>query len=233
MQPTYLPWLGYFELIDAVDVFVLLDNVKLEKSSWHVRNRIRSVNGETVLTVPVTISGSHNNMMLNTTPINRNRPWQRKHLKSIQQNYCKSNQFGSLFPELETIISNPPKYLAEFNTKIIKLICNKMSLNTRIVMSSDLNGISGKKDQRLLSICQSLGVKQYYSPKGSAIYLNQTEYGGVLSNSGIDVVFQDFNIPEYPQQFAPFMPNMSVIDTIFNCGVEKTKELMVRGRSKS
>lgn len=232
MQPTYLPWLGYFELIDAVDVFVLLDNVKLEKSSWHVRNKIRSANGETVLTVPVTVSGSHTDMMINTTPINRNRPWQKKHLKSIEQNYSKSSQFDSLFPELETIISNPPKYLSELNTKIIKLICSKMFLNTRIIMSSDLDGVSGIKDQRLLSICQNLGANLYYSPKGAAAYLNQTKHGGCLSNAGIDVIFQDFTVIEYPQQFTPFMPNMSVIDAIFNCGFEKTRELMLSGRSK-
>lgn len=233
MQPTYLPWLGYFDLIDTVDIFVLLDNVKLEKSSWHVRNRIRSSAGETVLTVPVSLTKSRLDTMINETAVNMVLPWAKKHLKSIEQNYCKTVFFDDFFPKIEKTLSLPIHHLSELNAALISTICNYIEITTPITLTSEMAGITGTKSHRLVSICQHLMCDDYYSPKGSAAYLDEEKHGGALTDAGINVTYQDFIPVEYAQQFNPFIPYLSAIDTIFNVGPDQTRELIKLGNKTS
>jgi len=230
MQPTYLPWLGYFELIDSTDVFVLLDNVKLEKSSWHVRNNIRSANGKTTLTVPVSLTNGRLHTLINEAQINTNLQWKQKHLRSIEQNYCKTKYFDAFFPMLEDQINRAHQNLASLNAAVIRMIAAYLGISTSIILASSIEDVYGAKDLRLLSICKKLRADLYYSPRGSSIYLDRESVGGVITNAGIHVVYQDFVPTRYPQQFKPFLSHMSVVDAIFNCGAAGTYNLIQQGR---
>ena len=154
MQPTYLPWLGYFELIDSTDVFVLLDNVKLEKSSWHVRNNIRSANGKTTLTVPVSLTNGRLHTLINEAQINTNLQWKQKHLRSIEQNYRKTKYFDAFFPILEDQINRAHQNLASLNAAVIRMIAAYLGISTSIILASSIEDVYGAKDLRLLSICK-------------------------------------------------------------------------------
>ena len=128
MQPSYIPWLGYFDLIDAVDSFILLDDVKVAKSSWNVRNRIRSAQGETMLSVPVSLPKTRLDSLFTETKLNNNIPWRKKHLKSIEQVYRKTDYFDEFFPKLEKQINASHQYLIDLNEGLIFEICNFLNI---------------------------------------------------------------------------------------------------------
>ena len=229
MQPTYLPWLGYFDLIKQVDAFVLLDNVKLEKSSWHVRNRIRSSQGETMLTIPVSLEKSRLETCINETIINYSKPWTKKHLRTLEQSYGKSLYFEDFYPCIKNALTKDTLILSELTSSIIREIARFLGIHTPIYLSSELSDISGVKDERLVSICKKFNAKTYYSPRGSSSYLDKVNYGGALTKAGIQVVYQDFKPIEYNQQYTPFIPYLSAIDAAFNCQKKEVLDLIDRG----
>ena len=114
MQPTYLPWAGYFEMISNVDLFIILDNVQFEKKSWQHRNRIRTSSGELLLTVPVN-TVSKFSQLITEVQISRNTNFVRKHLTSIRNSYSKTKYFDQLFPELEQILNSNQNLLLDLN----------------------------------------------------------------------------------------------------------------------
>lgn len=229
MQPTYIPWLGYFDLMKQVDVFVILDNVKLEKSSWHVRNRIRSSQGETMLTIPVSLKNGRLDTFINQTEINYKKPWSKKHLRSIEQCYSKSDYFNQFEPYLKKIISKKENFLSVFTSNIIREMAKYFGIDTPIYFASDLDNISGQKADRLVSICKNFNTEIYYSPKGSSAYLDKENYGGALSKAGIKVVYQNFMSVEYKQRYSPFIPFLSAIDAAFNCSPDEVLKLIDEG----
>ncbi|NMP32894.1 WbqC family protein [Thalassotalea sp. M1531] len=232
MQPTYLPWCGYFDLIDSVDIFVFLDDVKLEKSSWQTRNRVKSANGEIMLTVPVSTPKGRMEAKINKTPISSHAPWRKKHLKTLVACYQKAPFFKEVFPFLEDLINQPESQLSSLNTKIIKAISHRLGINTEFVLSSELNEISGVKDERLVSICQQLGISHYLSPVGSADYLEKESPGGAVSKAGITLSYQSFTHPTYTQLYGDFDSHLAAIDLLFNCGFEQSIKLIRSGSDR-
>ncbi len=231
MQPTYLPWIGFFDLIDAVDIFVLLDNVKVEKSSWQTRNRLRSSSGEVLLTVPISTPKGSLYTLINEATIDYKKPWIKKHLRTIEQNYSKSIFFPYFYPDVERILNEKYVYLSDLNAELISTMCSYIGIKTKILKASALPNFKEVKQERLLSICQHLKVNEYYSPKGSAVYLDEGNHGGILSDHNIKVIYQDFVTLEYKQRFSPFIAYLSAIDVIFNLGAKKTKQLIENGRN--
>jgi len=236
MQPTYLPWCGYFDLIDSVDHFVFLDNVKLEKSDWHVRNRIKSANGALMLTINVTLPNGRMGTMIDQAKLNLNNPWRKKHLKSIYANYKKSPYFDEIYTFLEPLIlvEQAPlstEKLSTFNTQIIKVLANALGIKTTFHLASELPNLHGIKDQRIVSICQKLAVSDYLSPVGAADYIERNTPGGEISKAGINLSYQAFNHPIYSQLYGEFISHLSVVDMLFNCGFEQSIDLIRDSRT--
>ncbi len=226
-QPTYLPWLGYFDLIDQVDVFVLLDSVQFQRQSWQHRNRLKTPSGLRWLTVPVMFRGRFG-QLINEVQIRDGEFW-RHHLRAIELNYRRAPFFGRYFGDLSSQIKtrgSSPALMAELDIHLIEWFMNVMGIRTKVSLSSDLER-SGKRIELLANICTSLGGKQYVSPLGSAAYLLQGI--DVLSDKGIDVVFQHYEHPTYRQLFPPFCPYASVLDLIFNEG-ERALDILRSGR---
>ena len=225
MQPTYLPWTGFFDLIDSVDVFVFLDNVKLEKSSWHVRNKVKSVQGEVMLTVPVSTPNGRLDTMINETLLS-SKPWQKKHLKTLVTNYSKAPHFSTVYPFFERLLATGYNNLADLNMAIITAITEQLGIKTKLVKASSLTNITGVKDERLGSLCHTLGITHYLSPVGAADYIEKNSKGGAITKAGISLSYQNYQAPIYPQLFGEFISHLSIFDALFNCGFDQTLTLI-------
>jgi UDP-2,4-diacetamido-2,4,6-trideoxy-beta-L-altropyranose hydrolase len=226
-QPTYLPWVGYFDLIDQVDVFVLLDSVQFQRQSWQHRNRVKTPSGLRWLTVPVKFRGRFG-QLINEVEIREAEFW-RDHLRAIELNYRRAPFFDRYFGDLSSqlrAMSSSPALMAELDIHLIEWFMNVLGIRTKVLLSSDL-GRPGKRIELLANICTSLGGNQYVSPVGSAAYLLQGI--DVLADKGVEVVFQHYEHPEYRQLFPPFCPYASVLDLIFNEG-EGALEILRSGR---
>ena len=120
MQPTYLPWLGYFDLIRQSDIFVFLNDVQFSKQSWQVKNRIKNLSEELMITIPVKKSSL--STKIDMVLIDNTKNWKKKHLKSIYLAYKKSEFFDEIYPIIENVINTEVDFLSEFNTIIVKKI---------------------------------------------------------------------------------------------------------------
>jgi len=224
-QPTYLPWLGYFDLIDQVDAFVFLDNVQFEKQSWQQRNRIKTPTGLQWLTVPVVIHGRFGQPIQNVQI--RDCEFSRKHLRAIELNYGRASFFLQYFPELRlrlTCSAGSP--LLDLNVRLIEWFMTILGIRTRLFFSSAL-GLPGKRTELLANICEYFGATEYVSPLGSSAYLLQEV--DVLKSRSIKVWFQNYHHPRYRQMFPPFLPYASMLDLIFNEG-ERALDILRSGR---
>jgi hypothetical protein len=213
-QPAYLPWLGYFDLIDQVDTFVLLDTVQFEKQSWQQRNRIKSPSGLQWLTVPVLFRGHFGQRILEVEI--RDSEFCRKHLRAIELNYRRAPFFEDYFFEVSEIVHrSSAARLADLNHALIGWFCGVLGLSTRILRASEL-ACEGNRSQLLVRLCKALGADYYLSPLGSAAYL--LDDAGLFAEAGVEVGFQHYEHPQYRQMFPPFQSHASALDLLFNEG---------------
>jgi hypothetical protein len=230
MQPTLFPWMGYFDMIDTVNVFVFLDNVQLARRSWQVRNRIKTAQGEFYLTVPLSKETSRDETLISQAFICNEQPWRAKHLETIRHAYGKTPYFAEVFPFLQTIYEAPISSIAEFNIHFISAICKKIGISTLLVRASELDGINSKKDSLLANICKRLKCEEYLSAPGSANYINEHSPGGSFVPNGINLYYHHYNHPQYPQKHNDFMPYMCVLDLLFNVGFQNALSVIRNGR---
>ncbi|MBN1273901.1 MAG: WbqC family protein [Candidatus Aminicenantes bacterium] len=210
-QPQYLPWLGYFDKIEKSDIFVFLDNVQFKKNEWQNRNRIKTVQGWQWLTVPVLHKFPQK---INEVKINNTAAWGKKHLNSMVTHYSKSPFFKEYFPFFEKTYSRDWNYMVDINIHIIKFMVRALGISsTQFLMSSE---IKTREDstKRLLDICRDLKAKIYLSGRNGARYMDET----LFHKEGIEVIYQDYHHPEYPQLYGEFVPYISAVDLLFNCG---------------
>jgi len=227
-QPTYLPWLGYFDLMDQVDTFVLLDSVQFEKQSWQQRNRIKTPTGLQWLTVPVLFRGKFGQAIREVEIRDAN--FGRNHLRALEVNYRRAPFFQEFFPMLSSVLGevSAGTLLVDLNLRLLRWMVEILEIRTPFVLASAL-AEDGRRSQLLANICRRLGARQYISPIGSADYLlSEIE---VLTGTGIDVVFHHYLHPRYEQRFPPFLPFASAIDLIFNEGA-RSMEIIRSGRHR-
>lgn len=225
-QPTYLPWLGYFDLMDQVDTFVLLDNVQFEKQSWQQRNRIKTPTGLQWLTVPVIFRGKLGQLIGDVEIRDVN--FGKTHLRKIELNYARAEFFSMLFPVLSSNLGgiHAGMRLSDLNTRLLLCINRILGITTPVVLASSL-AVEGKRTHLLSSICRSLGASQYVSPIGSAEYLLAEV--SIMDAANVETVFHHYVHPEYEQRFPPFLAFASIVDLIFNEG-DRAMEIIRSGR---
>ncbi|MFC1590915.1 WbqC family protein [Thermodesulfobacteriota bacterium] len=229
MQPTFMPWLGYFELIWKSDVFIMLDDFQFTVQSWHQRNRL-FVNKDQVgwYTVPVRKAESFL-ASLNRTVINEDVPWRKKMLKRIQMNYGKAPCYKEIYPLVESWLLNEKPTLAEQNMCFVKSMCACLNLACEFRNSSDMP-TAGKRSQRVLELLEACDATRYYSAQGAIGYMLAD---GVFPREGIQVLFQNFEHAPYAQvgSSGSFVPSLSILDALMNTGTAKTLDLITRGTS--
>ncbi len=218
MQPTYLPWLGYLDLIDQVDHFVILDDVQFEKQSWQQRNQVRTPKGLEWITVPVYIKGRFGQLIKDVKIHTGKFPG--SHVKQLRQNYNRAPHFSAMIERLEAKVCQAAEsgHLCQLNLSLIDWLCDIFSIDTPRVLSSALVGVTGKRSDRLVKILNALGATEYVSPIGYFDYICKDM--AVFQENGIHVKFANFVHPSYPQVYSPFMPFASAIDLAFNVGAE-------------
>ena len=225
-QPTYLPWLGYFDLNDQVDTFVVLDTVQFEKQSWQQRNRIKTPSGLQWLTIPVVFRGRLDQQIRDVEI--RDASFSAKHLRALELNYARAPHFRAHYAAvcsiLQEIQNNSP--LIDLNLALLRWLLDFIGVRTPLVLASSL-AQEGKRTQLLANICKALGATEYLSPIGSAEYLLPEL--NFFSDDSIDVRFHNYVHPEYRQLFPPFLPFASTIDLIFNEG-DRAMEIIRSGR---
>jgi hypothetical protein len=226
-QPTYLPWIGYFDLISQVDAFVILDSVQFEKQSWQQRNRIKTPTGLQWLTIPVVFRGRFG-QRIHEVEIRDHEFW-RNHLRAIELNYRRAPFFENYFPELtQSLKSAAGSRLADLNVRLMQWFMNLLEIGTPLFFSTQLDQV-GKRTELLANICSHLGASEYISPIGSAAYLLQEI--DVLERRSIKTLFHNYKHPDYRQLFPPFIPYASILDLIFNEG-DRSPEIVRSGRRK-
>ncbi len=216
-QPNYLPWLGFFDKMLLSDVFIIEDNVQFEfqGQGFQNRNRVKTLNGVKWLTVPVEHVGRP--MLISEVKIaNKAEPkWAERHWLTLKYNYCKAAHWKEYCGFFEQTYSREWTMLIDLNMHIIKGLMTFLNLKTPLVMSSTLN-VSGKGSDKALAESKALHAKTQLSGIGGKEYLNLESF----KKEGIEVVFQDFRYPVYPQLCGAFVPNLSVVDYLFCVGAE-------------
>lgn len=212
LQPGYLPWLGFFDQMHRADVFAYYDDVQFNKHGWRNRNRIKTPAGPLWLTVPVLHHGQGQPRILDTL-IDTRANWQRKHIASLKQYYAKAPYATRYLPEIEEMLSRPWTRLGDLDIAVAGLMAGWLQIPAPTIRTSAL-GIEGTPSQRLINICHHFGATRYLSGDAASDYLDVE----LFASQGVEVVWQNYQHPVYPQQHGEFVPFLSAIDLLLNCG---------------
>jgi len=219
LQSNYIPWKGYFDIINSVDEFIIYDEMQYTRRDWRNRNLLKTKQGTKWLTIPVEVKGQY------THKINEIRivddKWPIKHWKTIQHNYNKA----LLFKESETIFEETYQkckelnFLSEVNLLFINVINSFLGINTKITDCKNYL-LEGEKSRRIISICKQAGANTYFTGPSAKTYLDE----GLFKKEGILLLYAEYkDYPVYKQLFPPFKSEVSILDLIFNAGRDSVK----------
>ena len=213
LQPGYLPWLGFFDQLQRSDCFIFYDDVQFDKNGWRNRNRVKSTAGEPHwLTVPVRVHSLAQRLM--DTEIDNRQPWARKHVGTIRQFYSHAPHLNRFLPQLEELLFGTKwERLCDLDLAVIKLMCSWLGLKRNNMCSSELS-IEGERSERLVNFCLHVGADRYLSGNAAQSYLDVE----LFASRGIEVEWQNYKHPTYPQQHGAFVPYLSTLDLLLNCG---------------
>ncbi len=218
-QPQYLPWVGYFDKMDQVDCFVILDHVQFKKNEWQNRNRIKTASGWQWLTVPVLHRFPQR---ISEVRVNNAAAWSRKHLQALISNYSGTPFFDVHRQFFETVCAREWTLLIDLNLETLSYLGEALGIRTKLISASSL--ALPERDRatgHLVAICRALEADAYLSGAGGRSYLELQRF----EEAGVQVLFQAFQCPPYPQRFGAFEPNLSVVDLLFNCGAQSLQVL--------
>jgi hypothetical protein len=218
VQSNYIPWKGYFDLINRVDEFIIYDDMQYTRRDWRNRNKIKTPNGLQWLTIPVKVKGRFF-QKINETHVSKS-SWAQEHWKALCQNYAKAPYFHTYRDKLEELYLGCSLIkLSDINFRFIAAICELLNINTKLSWSSDYRIIDGKTE-RLVGLCQQAGASEYVSGPSAKGYIDEKVFKG----AGIKLTYLDYsNYLEYPQFHPPFEHGVSVLDLILHMGPNAVK----------
>ncbi len=231
VQSCYIPWKGYFDLINKVDEFILYDDVQYSPRGWRNRNRIKTPGGAVWLTIPVKTKGRYGQEIRDVVVSDRR--WPVRHWKSLCRNYARAPHFEPLRPLLQSLYSECEEetHLSRINALFLRAIADLLGIRTRLSWSMDYGPAVEGKTGRLVHLCLQAGATEYLSGPAAKAYLDE----GLFREQGIRVNWMDYGgYPEYDQLFSPpFIHEVSILDLILNKGPEGAKECMLSFPSPS
>ncbi len=214
LQSNYIPWKGVFDMINMVDEFVFLEDVDFTKRDWRSRNKILTPNGLIWLTVPV--NKAERGTKIKDITVSHEIDWQRKHYLTIRGSYSKAPYFADYEYLLDDIYLNHKwDKLSDMNIYITKKISNVLGVKTSFVNSIDLH-TNGTKDDKLIEICKKLNATHYLSGPAAKDYIVNEKFKN--ENIGLSYIQYD-HYPEYKQLYGNFEHHVSILDLLFNCGI--------------
>jgi hypothetical protein len=213
LQSNYIPWKGYFDLINMVDEFILYDDMQYTRRDWRNRNKIRTREGSIWLTIPVEVKGKYFQTIRETRISEPN--WNRKHWASIQHSYAKAPFFGEYRELFEGLYNDSTdEYLSPVNHRFVTAICKLLGITTKISWSMDYTLVDGKTE-RLVDLCRQAGGTEYISGPAARDYIVDS----MFEDAGIKLSYIDYcGYPEYHQISEPFDHYVSILDLLFNTG---------------
>ncbi|MDR3577393.1 MAG: WbqC family protein [Anaerolineaceae bacterium] len=220
LQPSYIPWRGYFHQIAKADVFVFYDDVQFDKRGWRNRNQIKTSRGKQWLTIPVFSKGAQTeHIPINKIKIVWDSAWNTDHWKTIQMAYSKAPYFETYAPMLERLYNQHPEYLADFTIETTLILANALGINhTKFIRSSELN-TSGHKTDHLIQVLRAVGASHYISGPSAQDYIENSKF----EEAGITLEYMSYEYPEYTQLYPPFEPQVSILDLLFMTGPDALK----------
>ncbi len=220
-QPSYLPYIGFFNKSIQSDVFIFADHVQYVKKGWQNRNRIKIVNdGWRWLTVPIQDSVAKRKIA--EVEIDDETNWEEKHWKALVSNYGKAPFFKCYRGFFEELYAKRWVRLADLNEAVTLHLFEELGIELETVRGSALN-LQGNKTDMIIDMCRKVGADTYLSGVGGREYLEEEKF----KENSIILLYQDFHHPTYPQVTEPFIPNMSAIDLLFNLGNEKSRKIIL------
>jgi hypothetical protein len=221
MQPYFFPYIGYFQLIAAVDIFVIYDDVSFINKGWINRNNILIYGKAGLISVPLN-GASQNKLIKDISPVSENK-WRNTLLKTIEQNYKKAPMYNSVYPLLQQLINDNAETISELNYKGIKAVCDYLNISTTLIPSSVVYGNSDLKGQyRILDICKIENADHYINPVGGMELYNRE----VFNKEGISLSFIRSGAAPYKQLTNEFIPALSIIDVLMFNDLEQVKILL-------
>jgi hypothetical protein len=214
LQSNYLPWKGYFQILDEADVFVFYDDVQYTKNDWRNRNIVKTANGPAWITVPVLRAGRGGQLIVEAQ-IDTRVPWARSHRRTIEQSYARAPHVGAALGLLDEIYDRPWERLSELNQFSLRRICEAIGIRTEFLSSTEFPQIDDPTG-RLVEICRRLEATEYLTGPTAAGYLDVRQFEAV----GIDCRFMKYDHPEYPQVHPPFDHRVSIVDLIAHQGFD-------------
>lgn len=221
-QPRYLPSASYLHRFYLADVFVYLDTVQYTPRDWENRNRIKGPNGAQWLTVPVV--RERRDQPIATTRIDAAQQWAGKHLAALRTCYGKAPSFDTHFPWLERALTQPWELLPELNASLTAQLNERLGFECETVSASSL-GVSGAGQDLLIDIVRAVGGDAYLSGPLGRDYIEPDAF----RTAAIDLVYHDYEAVEYPQRFGAFQPMLSVVDILFNCTPDESRDVVRAG----
>ncbi|HEX2980781.1 MAG TPA: WbqC family protein [Anaerolineaceae bacterium] len=215
LQPSYIPWRGYFDLIDRADVFVFYDDVQYDQHGWRNRNRIKTSRGSEWLTIPIQKQGilSQGMPICEVRPC-WDRPWNRSHWDKLRLAYQGAPYFQRYAGLVEPFYQRRDEYLADFTIDLTIRLARELGIeHTRFVRSSSL-GATGAKTERLIQVLAGLGATHYISGPSARSYIEPEKFAA----AGIGLEYIAYAYPEYPQLYPPYDPQVSILDLLFMTG---------------
>lgn len=220
VQSNYVPWRGYFDMIESVDEFVLLDDAQYTRRDWRNRNRIKSERGPAWLTIPVEVKGKYTQTIAETKIADLD--WSRRHWETVRQAYRGAPGFASAAPFVESLYADVPvSSLSDVNRYFLQAVCTRLEIGTPITLSLDYDP-QGARTERLLDLCHKTGATEYVSGPAARAYLEEERF----AEHGIGVSWFDYGpYPEYEQPHPPFEPRVSILDLLL-CGGSDARRLV-------
>lgn len=218
VQSNYIPWKGYFDIIAAVDEFILYDDMQYTRRDWRNRNKIKTPQGAQWITVPVSVKGKYNQKIFETEI--EHADWANTHWKALSLNYSRAPYFAEIALWLKPIyLEENFTHLSQLNRRLIEAICAYLHIQTVITNSSDYSLLEGKTE-RLADLCEQAGGTEYISGPAAKVYVDEK----VFSDRGLKLTWFDYTgYPEYPQLWGEFMHGVTILDLLFNCGKEASR----------
>ena len=215
LQPSYIPWRGYFDQINRADVFIFYEDVQYDKHGWRNRNQIKTGQGRQWLTIPVHSQAViEKSIPINQVKIDWSKPWNEAHWKTLTYAYGRAPFFKDLAALLEPFYLRQDAFLADFTIDLTVTLARQLGIqHTRFMRSSELK-VTGLKTDRLVQILLQVGASHYISGPSAKDYIENEKFAA----AGITLEYMDYNYPEYPQLHPPFDPNLSILDLLFMTG---------------
>ena len=214
VQSCYIPWKGYFDLINLADEFILYDDRQYTRRDWRNRNRIKTAQGTKWLTIPVEVKGRYH-QRIDQTRIS-DPGWAELHWKTLQHAYATAPHFDEYRSTLEALYATSGRMLSAINRRFLDALCEVLGIGTKLSWSTDYIA-EGAKTERLVNLCIAADANVYLSGPRAREYLEEERF----SDAGILLEYIDYTgYPEYPQPHPPFDHNVTILDLLFSTGVD-------------